>query len=121
MSLRDFVKNRSNPQKRGFINLDCFTLFAMTYIFVITRAKPEAKARRWRVIQMWIDAFLNNNGLHAVCLWQAHCVNIQREARKGLKPPCYKKVDCFVSLAMTKKVKVEMTMIEEIKEDKIND
>ena len=64
---------------------------------------------------MWIDAFLNNN------VAVAHCVNIQREARKGLKPPCYKKVDCFVSLAMTKKVKVEMTMIEEIKEDKIND
>ena len=34
-------------------------------------------------------ASLNNNAAHAVCRWQAHCVNNSEIGMQGVKTPCY--------------------------------
>ena len=70
---------RSNPQKRNFIQS------------VLLRFVKQIS--QW---QKFVN-FINNKGFQPLVL------TVQREARKGLKPPCYKNLDCF---ALTRNDKI---------------
>ena len=71
---RGFEKSatRSGSRQVIYSNLDCFITFAHAVRLSAMTIKNNF-------------AILNNNVAHAVCLWQAHCVNNSEKSTQGVK------------------------------------